>query len=134
MKDIFNNRWARFFVIAGLGVLLSAVLVYVLVVFYDVGALELILIAVTVNLIGDFVFAWKNERAIQQGKVKLHNDMSGREATVLETFIRKDTDFRGKVSLSGERWTARSTVELAEGEIVKVRGREGLVLSVERQA
>ncbi|MGD8514125.1 MAG: NfeD family protein [Granulosicoccaceae bacterium] len=134
MKGIFNHRWLRFFVFAGLGVLVSAAIVYVLVVFYDVDALELVLIAVTVNLISDFVFAWRNERAIQQGKVKLHNDMSGKEATVIETFVRKESGFRGKVFIGGERWAASSSVELAEGEIVRIRSREGLVLSVERQA
>jgi membrane protein implicated in regulation of membrane protease activity len=134
MKTILNHRWSRFFAFTGIGVLVAAVLLYALAQFYDFGVLEFVLIAVVIIFISDIVLAWNNERAIQQGKVKLHNDILGKDATVIETFSPEDARFKGKVSLSGERWAANSSAALTEGEIVQVQAREGLVLSVERHA
>lgn len=134
MKAILNHRWSRFFVFTGIGVLVAAVLLYALAQFYDFGTLEFILIAVVITLLSDFVLAWNNERAIQQGKVELYNDILRKDATVIETFSPADARFKGKVSLSGERWAANSSVALTKGEIVQIQAREGLVLSVERHA
>ena len=134
MKVILNHRWSRFFALTGFWVFLAVVLFYALAQFYDFGTLEFILIVVAFSVLSDFVLAWKNERAIEQGKVKLHNDILGKEATVVETFSPADAHFKGKVSLSGERWTANSSKALTKGEVVKVQAREGLVLSVERHA
>ena len=134
MKAILNHRWSSFFVFTGIGVLVAAVLLYALAQFYDFGTLEFILIAVVITLLSDFVLAWNNERAIQQGKVELHNDILRKDATVIETFSPADACFKGKVSLSGERWAANSSVPLTKGEIVQIQAREGLVLSVERHA
>lgn len=134
MKVILSNRWLRFVVPLGLGVLVGVVILFTLSRFYDFGTLEFVLIAVVITFLGDFVIAWNNERAIQQGKVKLHNDILGQEATVIESFSPTNSGFRGKVALSGERWAASSSAALTEGETVQVRAREGLVLSVERHA
>jgi membrane protein implicated in regulation of membrane protease activity len=134
MKAILNHRWSRFIVFTGIGLLVAAVLLYALAQLYDFGVLEFVLIAIVIILISDFVLACNNERAIQQGKVKLHNDILGKDATVIEAFSPQDARFMGKVSLSGERWTANSSAALTEGEIVQVQAREGLVLSVERHA
>lgn len=134
MKFIINHRWSRFFILAGLGVLVAAAILYALAQFYDIGTLEVMLVVVGIIFLGDFVLAWNNERAIQQGKVELKNDILRKEATVIETFSPADTGFRGNVFLGGERWLANSSVALAKGEIVQVQAREGLVLSVERHA
>jgi len=134
MKPILNHKWSRFFVFTGIGVLVAAILLYALAQFYDFGVIEFILIAVFIIFLSDFVLAWNNERAIQQGKVKLHNAILGKDATVIETFSPADTYFEGNVSLSGERWAANSSAALTKGEIVQVQAREGLVLSVERHS
>ena len=134
MKVILSNKWLRFVVLLGLGIMVGAIILFMLSRFYNFGTLEFVLIAVAITLLGDFVVAWNNERAIQQGKVKLHNDILGQAATVIESFSSTDSGFRGKVALSGERWAANSSAPLTEGETVQVRAREGLVLSVERNA
>lgn len=134
MKPILNHKCSRFFVFTGIGVLVAAILLYALAQFYDFDVLEFILMTVVIIFLSDIFLAWNNERAIQQGKVKLHNAILGKDAIVLETFSPADTCFKGNVSLSGERWAANSSAALAKGEIVQVQAREGLVLSVERQS
>jgi membrane protein implicated in regulation of membrane protease activity len=126
-------RRSSLLILAGIGAAAATVLLYVLAKAYDFGILEFAFVAVLIIVAGDFLLAWVSERAIQQGKVKLHNDILGKEVTVIEAFSPADARFKGRVSLGGERWSANSSSALTKGEIVSVQAREGLVLSVERQ-
>jgi membrane-bound ClpP family serine protease len=131
MNSILSNRGFRLVILLGIGVVVGATILYALSRFYDFGTLEFVLIAIVITVVGDIIYAWNNERAIQQGKVKLHNDILGLEATVIEAFSPAQAGFRGKVTLRGERWAANSSKPLSEGETVHVQSREGMVLSVE---
>ena len=86
MKAILNHRWSRFFVFTGIGVLVAAVLLYALAQFYDFSVFEFVLIAVAIIFISDFVLAWNNERAIQQGKIKLHKNRRVNQLKILYTY------------------------------------------------
>jgi membrane protein implicated in regulation of membrane protease activity len=132
MKVIFKHRWNKIIALVSFGVIIAAGVLYAMAHFFEVGTFEFILVAVAFMFIGDFIVAWNNERAIEQGKVELHNCILGKEATVIAPFLPVDNGYKGKVSLSGERWAANSSVELIEGDTVRVLGREGLVLLVER--
>jgi membrane protein implicated in regulation of membrane protease activity len=125
---------SRLLILAGIGAAAATLLLYALAKAYDFGVLEFAFVAVLIIVVSDFALAWVSERAIQQGKVTLHNEILGKEVTVIETFSPADARFKGRVSLGGERWSANSSAALTKGEIVCVQAREGLVLSVERQA
>ena len=128
-----SKRRYKFLIFAGVGASAATVLLYVLAKTYDFGVLEFVFVAVLILVVSDFVLAWVSERAIQQGKINLHNEILGKEVTVIEPFAPADARFKGSVSLGGERWSANSSAALTKGEIVWVQAREGLVLSVERQ-
>ncbi len=133
-QNFASKRRFKVLIFAGFGACAATVLLYVLAKAYDFGVLEFVFAATLVLVVSDFVLAWVSERAIQQGKIKLHNEILGKEVTVIETFAPADARFKGSVSLGGERWSANSSAALSKGEIVWVQAREGLVLSAERQA
>lgn len=97
--------------------------------------LAFLLLAVGLSVLGDVIGAWHNERAIARGRAVLCNDVHGCTGTVLESFCRRGAHCHGRVRVSGEKWKARSAdADLNRGDRIVVRGREGLVLVVERAA
>jgi membrane protein implicated in regulation of membrane protease activity len=108
---------------------------FVLMQWLHLSLLEFLLLAVTFSVLGDVIGAWHNERAIARGCAALCNDVHGRTGTVLEPFCRRGAHCHGRVRVSGAKWKARSSdADLDRGDRVVVRGREGLVLVVERVA
>lgn len=117
-----------------IGVLIGLIVLLGVSKFYKVGSIEFILAIVVVMILGDFVLAWSSQRAIDQGKINLHNDFIGKTGTVIEEFIQTKNEFVGKVKINGEKWVACCDFALKEGENVVIIARNGLVLFVEKSA
>ncbi|HEX2139910.1 MAG TPA: NfeD family protein [Woeseiaceae bacterium] len=84
-------------------------------------------------LIGDVLLAVSDERATKRNPHDNRVSDVGRKVRVIEDFVSASTGSRGRVSLAGETWKARSrdgTLHRAGDELV-VADVEGLVLIVE---
>ena len=85
-----------------------------------------------VILFGEFVVAWKMNRAADRDPSLVRNSDIGRRAVVSEAFVAGNGRSVGRIELSGERWQACSKEGrlFAVGDAVVVTGREGLTLLV----
>jgi membrane-bound serine protease (ClpP class) len=79
----------------------------------------------TVFLVGQVVKAQRSR--VQTGGESL----IGQEAVAQEDFGPQHHEFEGQVRVHGETWRARSTSRVADGEHVRIAGREGLTLFVD---
>lgn len=128
----FFQGWSRAQVVLLLGPLaVSAVLV----VFHLHGMLPfgwpgLLIAIVLVNVAGDLVYALREQRSVRQGRIRLCNEIIGRQAVAEQSFTGDGHSYRGRVTLAGESWRARGNEPFHAGARVAVAGRHGLVLEV----
>lgn len=80
----------------------------------------------------DLISAWRNEKASERGQLKPKNSIEGLPAIVQNEFLNIAGNYQGRVLLAGESWKARSEQALMKGNKVRVIGREGLILDVQR--
>ena len=100
--------------------------------FEQLGIVDIAILLLFASAVSDVLLAWENERAIAQGKTRLYNDVVGDLVVADGTFVAQGERFGGKVRLGMERWAAVSDSPVPAGEKVRISGRQGLVLQVER--
>lgn len=99
------------------------------------GAIVALALVVAWLLVGDFLLALSDERAVRRNPHDNRVSDVGRTVRVLEDFTRRSGGSSGKVSLAGETWKARSrdgTLHRAGEELVVIEI-ERLVLVVARR-
>ena len=131
-RAIATKQWGKAATLFGVSIVAGALVIYVLSYFFEIGAIEYLLVFLLVTVAGDFVLAWENERAIAAGKVKLHNEIIGGVAVASEEFLEQEGKFHGKIRVGSECWAAVSQSPISTGAQVRVSGRDGLVLHVEK--
>lgn len=128
----FFQGWSRAQILLLLGPLaVSAVLVVLyLRGMLPFGWLGLLIAIVLVNVAGDLVYALREQRNVKQGRIRLCNEIVGRRVVAEQSFTGDGHSYRGRVTLAGESWRARSNEPVHAGARVAVADRHGLVLEV----
>lgn len=88
------------------------------------------LLALFVSVVTAVSFWWIGRKAIEAEQAKPSHDLGQLIGKVGEA--RTDILLEGSVQLAGELWAARSEKLIPDGSAVRVVGREGLILDVEK--
>ncbi len=96
------------------------------------GTLEFVLVTVFLSSGVLLFFAWNNERAVANRTVDLKNEYIGTLVVVDAPFLEEKGQFRGTVHIGNESWSAISNEPILSGESVRVSGRDGLMLYVDK--
>lgn len=88
------------------------------------------LLALFVSVVTAGSFWWIGRKAIEAEQVRPTHDLGQLIGMVGEA--RTNIQLEGSVQLAGELWAARSQTLISDGSTVRVVGREGLILDVEK--
>ncbi len=88
------------------------------------------LLALFVSVVTAVSFWWIGRKAIEAEQARPSHDLGQLIGKVGEA--RTDILLEGSVQLAGELWAARSQTLIPDGSAVRVVGREGLILDVEK--